>query len=67
MPTASDVADVASRLEFERLKRGLPGAQWAEPVVPSSWAVEVAAPVDGDWFRDSLNGGGELRGPRRGR
>ena len=67
MPTASNVADAASRLEYERLKADLPWALWAEPVVPSSWAVEMASPVEGDRFRDSVKGGVEWRGPRRGR
>ena len=51
VPEASNVSDAASRLKFERIERFLPGARWADPVGPSSWAAEVAAPVEGDWFR----------------
>ena len=52
VPTASNVADAASRLEYERLLLCLPGAKWAEPVVPASWTAEVEAPGVGVWFRD---------------
>ena len=37
VPTASNVADAASRLEWARLLADVPGAVWSAPVVPTEW------------------------------
>jgi hypothetical protein len=49
VPSPSNVADPASRLDFERLRRILPGAAQVEPVLPASWDSRPAKEMK-FWF-----------------
>ena len=50
VPTASNVADPASRLRFDLAQSVLPAAAWSDPVIPKSWA---------EGARSRHEGGGE--------
>ena len=49
VPSPSNVADPASRLDFERLRSILPGAVQVEPVLPASWDSRPATEMK-FWF-----------------
>eukprot|EP00972_Heterocapsa_arctica_P001414 206896-Heterocapsa_arctica.AAC.1 len=49
VPTASNVADPASRLDWVGVRSVIPRARWSEPVAPRSWQEK---PKDArHWFR----------------
>ena len=50
VPSASNVSDPASRLEFDKVRAMLPGAEWSEPVVPHSWRQTEPERSMDRWF-----------------
>ena len=49
VPSPSNIADPASRLDFDRLRRILPGAVQVEPVLPAAWGSHPAEDMK-FWF-----------------
>ena len=49
VPSASIASDPASRLDYDRVRAVLPGAEWSEPVVPHAWWSAVGDSV-AEWF-----------------
>ena len=62
VPSASNASDPASRLDFDRVRAILPGAEWSEPVVPKSWRGAKSEKSMDRWFLGHrINGKGAGR------